>query len=465
MITIGFSGHRNLINPEEVAKDIAYSLKYFREIDKDLLAISALASGADTLFAEEAKKLSIPLKIILPFELEEYEKDFEERDLQKFQNILNGNDFEILNKLTSKTDKERNLAYLNTGKKIVDKSDLILAVWNGKAASGSGGTGDIIEYARSGKKELHIINAIREYSTLTFESDDADAVFKRLDNEAIKYKKRRFEPAWIAGIISGILAVISFALVLVFVLNPLVKIICAVGEVLFLVFSIFFLAVRARKWKNIFLSKRRGAEYLRTLIWYKLAGIPISLLDNTDYDPGSEIKEVEKKMSMDFSKIDNIPNAKRMVWCLAEEQIDYHQKKRVSFFTKKLKNIDKWLTLIKMVFFCVVALNICREAMEFNKINSVGWIIISKPFLFFLWIILPPFYAALEGIKYFGEWKRNIALSKKIARDLQNEKLRILDCKTEEALICETKSLRFILEIENSDWAIRYNEKEVGANL
>jgi hypothetical protein len=80
-------------------------------------------------------------------------------------------------------------------------------------------------------------------------------------------------------------------------------------------------------------------------------------------------------------------------------------------------------------------------------------------------LTLPSIYAALEGIKYFGEWKRNISISKKIVHDLKMVRDKIIQCNTETELLTLTSAMRSILEFENSDWALRYDEKEVGAKV
>ena len=48
-------------------------------------------------------------------------------------------------------------SYLEAGKRLVNESDTLVAVWDGKTAKGPGGTGDIVAYAlKSGKKVIHI---------------------------------------------------------------------------------------------------------------------------------------------------------------------------------------------------------------------------------------------------------------------------------------------------------------------
>ena len=165
MPQIAITGHRKLIDKNEVRKNISLSLMYFQEIYKqDLEAVSALAEGADTIFAQEAQNAQIPTKFVLPFALDEYKKDFSENGIEELENLIekNNNKFEVVGSLKNHTKTERNEAYLAVGKKIVDDADIVLAVWDGKPAKGTGGTGDIVEYAKNKGKAVHIIEGIRE---------------------------------------------------------------------------------------------------------------------------------------------------------------------------------------------------------------------------------------------------------------------------------------------------------------
>ncbi len=335
MLKICITGHRDLVNMKSVKTDIINSLKYFKQIDNNLIAISAVAAGADILFADAALSLQIPLQVILPFDLDEYKKDFSGPDLHSLERILHQTTYKIVQEGDIKNPETRNKAYLETGQMMVEDSDIVLAVWDGKQAAGTGGTGDIVTYAISKKKELHVIKVIRKShrGELT-EPDEILETFDKLDREAIKYKKQKFERAWVTGIITGLVAVFSFAIKQAF---PQARFLFTVIEFTFLIISFVSLAVYAKKWKSIFLQKRRNAEYLRAVIWYRNAGIPIPQAEKIEYKPGTEILDIEKKIAAGIGEIKNIPNAKRIAWCLAQEQIDYHKQLRIKPFEARLE--------------------------------------------------------------------------------------------------------------------------------
>ncbi len=158
---ICITGHRDLLNPERVRKEIRSALKNFKEKFHPVICISAIASGADTLFAEEALALNIPLEILLPFAAEIYKKDFTGEDLKKLESFLEKHDYQIACDIPA-TSEERKKAYLYTGKKMAYESDIVMAVWDGKPAVGVGGTGDIVAYARSEGKKVYIIEGLRK---------------------------------------------------------------------------------------------------------------------------------------------------------------------------------------------------------------------------------------------------------------------------------------------------------------
>ncbi len=148
-LTIGITGHRHLKNQQTenfARRKIRELLIQYLALYPQINALSALAEGADTIFAQEALNLGIPLTAVIPFT--KYEDDFSNPDalkqfrqlLSKCQNIVNLNH-------TDRSDD----AYLEAGIWIVDHCDLLFAVWDGKPAAGKGGTGDVVNYAISEK--------------------------------------------------------------------------------------------------------------------------------------------------------------------------------------------------------------------------------------------------------------------------------------------------------------------------
>ena len=113
-----------------------------------------LAKGADQLFAAVLLELEIPYVVVLP--CRRYEKTFSGADLTKFHHFL---------RRASRTqeqpfDEPSERAFYEAGKAVVEQSDLVIAVWDGKPARGLGGTADIVKYVEQQHKPLVHINPL-----------------------------------------------------------------------------------------------------------------------------------------------------------------------------------------------------------------------------------------------------------------------------------------------------------------
>ena len=160
-LTIGITGHRPNRMPlgaKEIARRLQLVLASIRSGAREgvrLVALSALAEGSDRLFADSALALGYQLKVILPFNRSDYETTFGDTMATRYFSELLGraaNVTELSGKLEDST-----LAYEVVGQMTVSRSDILVAVWDGQAAAGRGGTPEIIEHAmKLGKPVLWI---------------------------------------------------------------------------------------------------------------------------------------------------------------------------------------------------------------------------------------------------------------------------------------------------------------------
>jgi hypothetical protein len=149
-ICVGVTGHRKLGDDPRVVlrveAECVRALDKLRDVahqfDARLLAYSALAIGADQIFARAALGLGVPLIGVVPFE--DYPADFDEGDRAAFDTLL-----ALCAEVHRLPRKRRsNQAYWEAGKWVVDRVEFLVAVWNGLPAAGFGGTGDVVAYAR-----------------------------------------------------------------------------------------------------------------------------------------------------------------------------------------------------------------------------------------------------------------------------------------------------------------------------
>jgi hypothetical protein len=117
-----------------------------------IVLFSALAEGADRLVAREALDLGFSLAVPLPFELQEYEKDFATPESRaEFRELLARSEcsFVVPPPAAEADVDERDAAYANCGAYIVRRCVELIALWDGKE-SPHGGTGHIVSFQLEG---------------------------------------------------------------------------------------------------------------------------------------------------------------------------------------------------------------------------------------------------------------------------------------------------------------------------
>lgn len=108
-----------------------------------MVGVSCLADGADQLFAHIVVDLGHTLEVVVP--------------AKQYRDGLSPAAQPTYDRLIAKAIHVDQLHYVESteeahmagGKAIVDRSDLLLAVWDGKPARGYGGTADVVTYAKS----------------------------------------------------------------------------------------------------------------------------------------------------------------------------------------------------------------------------------------------------------------------------------------------------------------------------
>ncbi|BBX66546.1 hypothetical protein MPSYJ_00070 [Mycolicibacterium psychrotolerans] len=115
------------------------------------IGYSCLAAGADQLFATEVLAAGGKLHVVLPSA--GYATTFHGPDATRYRQLLSAASDRT--ELTFPAPSAP--AYHAAGRLIADLSDVLVAVWDGRAARGEGGTADIVEHARSLSRDVRII--------------------------------------------------------------------------------------------------------------------------------------------------------------------------------------------------------------------------------------------------------------------------------------------------------------------
>ncbi|HYI15631.1 MAG TPA: hypothetical protein VEX37_09580 [Thermomicrobiales bacterium] len=113
-----------------------------------LVVISPLAEGADQLIAREAVNAGYLLDCVLPFPRDDYASDFAGAAKRSEYYALLGSAGQIIELHGSReTPEVTDAAYMAAGEHVVEHADVIIAIWDGAEARGSGGTGDVVALA------------------------------------------------------------------------------------------------------------------------------------------------------------------------------------------------------------------------------------------------------------------------------------------------------------------------------
>jgi len=142
MTVVGVTGHQGLTPNTEalVAAEIDGQLHHV----PNLVGLSSLADGADQIFAERVLAARGELTVIVP--ATGYSRTFPDGTARRRYEDLLSHAEQVIRLPFDEPGQD---AYWAAGKEIVDRCDLLLAVWDGKLSGGLGGTADIVAYAHT----------------------------------------------------------------------------------------------------------------------------------------------------------------------------------------------------------------------------------------------------------------------------------------------------------------------------
>jgi hypothetical protein len=148
---VGMTGHQGLPTPvaELVTAELRDTLSGYTS---NLVGVTMLGPGADQLFARLVLELGGALYVVVP--AAEYRDGFEDSEAQAGYDELyaRASYFEALEH-TESTEQ----AHMEGGQVVVDRSSVLLAVWDGEPSRGLGGTADVVAYARQRGIPVNVI--------------------------------------------------------------------------------------------------------------------------------------------------------------------------------------------------------------------------------------------------------------------------------------------------------------------
>tara|TARA_R110000787_G_scaffold51907_12_gene122620 strand:+ start:2251 stop:2724 length:474 start_codon:yes stop_codon:yes gene_type:complete len=148
---VGVTGHQSI--PPKIVAFIEAGIKQaLRDNAADLVGVSSLAAGADQLFSRIVLRMGGSIHAIIPSaDYEDAFKDDEAREEYRELLVLAA----VIEQLDHNSPSEE--AFLDAGQHVVDRSDRLIAVWDGDDAQGKGGTGDVVRYARERGIEVIVV--------------------------------------------------------------------------------------------------------------------------------------------------------------------------------------------------------------------------------------------------------------------------------------------------------------------
>ena len=151
MTALGVTGHQ-VIPSEKLASTVHAVRDVLHRAGSPLTGVTSLAAGADQLVATELVQSGGRLHVIVPSLL--YERTFTSSEgLACFRLLLEA----AIEVTTLDYAKPTEEAFMAAGRTIVDRSEMLLAIWDGKPARGLGGTADVVRYARRTGKSVTIV--------------------------------------------------------------------------------------------------------------------------------------------------------------------------------------------------------------------------------------------------------------------------------------------------------------------
>jgi hypothetical protein len=148
-VFVGVTGHRFLAEVDKLTTGIDEALDAIESAfpRRSITVVNSLAEGADQLATRRVMaRKDAGLMTILPFSQAQVRKAFQNPEDRTEFGLLLDRANEIIE---IPAQASRNDAYVATGREILEHIDILLALWDGCAAHGRGGTGAVVHLARS----------------------------------------------------------------------------------------------------------------------------------------------------------------------------------------------------------------------------------------------------------------------------------------------------------------------------
>ena len=156
LLHVGVTGHRPDRMPEQqwdrIKDDLAGAMHDIEAAypARQVVLLSGLAEGADRLAAFVALGRGWRLRAILAFHRARFQEDFPSPfAIGEFRALLRASEKVEEPKTGAHRHKPPEEGYYRVGQRLLDLSDVLLAIWDGEGSRGKGGTVDVVKEARA----------------------------------------------------------------------------------------------------------------------------------------------------------------------------------------------------------------------------------------------------------------------------------------------------------------------------
>jgi hypothetical protein len=175
-VTVGVVGHLDVVATEEQRMQIS---DFFRDLasicpNSPIYLFSSIADGADRFVARifldlknknESLRDRFEMIVPLPFDAEEYKKDFDDASKLEFDGLIKQAKRSFCIGCNDQ-DVRRPTQYLKAGKFVADSSIILIALWDGEEGK-PGGTADIVRHKITGEND-NVAESTFEYDGTVF---------------------------------------------------------------------------------------------------------------------------------------------------------------------------------------------------------------------------------------------------------------------------------------------------------
>jgi hypothetical protein len=150
VVTLAVTGHRDLTDQTaELVRAELRKLLAARAADGPLVGVSCLAAGADTIFAEELVDAGGDLVVVFPARGYRDGRVHAEH-APSFDRLVRAA-VEVHELQFSQVSQE---AYQAANEVLLERADVVVAVWDGQPPAGPGGTGELVQRSRDAGVEV-----------------------------------------------------------------------------------------------------------------------------------------------------------------------------------------------------------------------------------------------------------------------------------------------------------------------